>query len=58
MKQNFSRLFYFLGDTISRTLLRIGIGYSLYRTFMLWSIDLDDKFDVWKEVKQKRRKKK
>ena len=58
MKQNLSRLFYFLGDTISCTLLRVGIGYGLYRTFMLWSINLDEKFDVWKEVKQKRRKKK
>ena len=51
-------MFYFLGDTISHTLLRVGIGYGLYRTFMLWSIDLDEKFDVWREVKPKRRKKK
>jgi hypothetical protein len=58
MKQVLSQLFYFLGDTISRTLLRAGIGYGLYRTFMLWSLDLDEKFDVWKEVKHKRRKKK
>jgi len=58
MKHNLSRLFYFLGDTISHTLLRLGIGYGLYRTFMLWSIDLDEKFDVWREVKPKRRKKK
>jgi len=58
MKQALSKLFYFLGDTTSRTLLRAGIGYSLYRTFMLWSLELDEKFDVWKEVKSKRRRKK
>jgi hypothetical protein len=58
MKQALSRLFYFLGDTISRTLLRTGIGYGLYRTFMLWSLELDERFDVWKEVKPKRRRKK
>jgi len=58
MKQALSRLFYFLGDTISRTLLRVGFGYGLYKTFMLWSIELDEKFDVWKEVKPRRRKKK
>jgi hypothetical protein len=58
MKQALSRLFYFLGDTISRTLLRAGIGYGLYRAFMLWSLELDEKFNVWKEVKPKRRKKK
>jgi hypothetical protein len=58
MKQALSQLFYFLGDTISRTLLRAGIGYVLYKTFMLWSIELDDKFDLWKEVKPKRRRKK
>jgi len=58
MKLALSWLLYLLGDTISRTLLRAGIGYGLYRTFMLWSIELDEKFDVWKEVKPKRRKKK
>jgi hypothetical protein len=58
MKQALSRLFYFLGDTISRTLLRTGIGYGLYRTFMFCSLELDERFDVWKEVKPKRRRKK
>ena len=58
MKQTLSKLFYFLGDIISRTLLRTGLGYGLYKTLMLWSVELDDKFDVWKEVKPKRRKKK
>jgi hypothetical protein len=58
MKQALSKLFYFFGNTISRTLLRVGIGYGLYKTLMLWSIELDEKFNVWKEVKPKRRKKK
>jgi hypothetical protein len=58
MKQTLSKLFYFLGDIISRTLLRTRLGYGLYKTLMLWSVELDDKFDVWKEVKPKRRKKK
>ena len=58
MKQTLSWILYYLGDVISRTILRLGIGYGLYKTLMLWSVDLDDKFDVWKEVKPKRRKKK
>ncbi len=58
MKLALSWLLYFLGDIISRTLLRMGLGYGLYKTLMLWSLELDDKFDVWKEVKPKRRKRK
>ena len=56
MKLALSWLLYFLGDTIRRTLLRAGIGYGLYRTFVLWSLELDEKFNAWKEVKPKRRK--
>ena len=58
MKLALSWLLYWLGDVISRTILRLGIGYGLYKTLMLWSVELDDKFDVWKEVKPKRRKRK
>ena len=58
MKLALSRVLYWLGDVISRTILRLGIGYGLYKTLMLWSLELDDKFDVWKEVKPKRRKRK
>ena len=58
MKLALSWVMYWLGDIISRTILRLGIGYGLYKTLMLWSVGLDDKFDVWKEVKPKRRKKK
>jgi hypothetical protein len=58
MKLALSWVMYWLGDVISRTILRLGIGYGLYKTLMLWSVELDDKFDVWKEVKPKRRKRK
>ena len=58
MKLALSLVLYWLGDVISRTILRLGIGYGLYKTLMLWSFELDDKFDVWKEVKPKRRKRK
>jgi hypothetical protein len=60
MKLALSWVLYWLGDVISRTILRLGIGYGLYKTLMLWSLELDDKFDVWKEVKprKKRRKRK
>ena len=58
MKLALSWLLYWLGDVISRTILRHGYGYGLYKTLMLWSVELDDKFDVWKEVKPKRRKRK
>ena len=58
MKLALSWVLYWLGDVINRTILRLGIGYGLYKTLMLWSVDLDDKFDVWKEVKPKRRKRK
>ena len=58
MKLALSWVMYRLGDVISRTILRLGIGYGLYKTLMLWSVELDDKFDVWKEVKPKRRKRK
>jgi len=58
MKLALSWVLYWLGDIISRTILRLGIGYGLYKTLMLWSVELDDKFDVWKEVKPKRRKRK
>jgi hypothetical protein len=58
MKQFLSWVLYYLGDIISRTILLHGYGYGLYKTLMLWSVDLDDKFDVWKEVKPKRKKRK
>jgi len=58
MKLALSLVLYYLGDIASRTLLRAGIGYGIYKNLMLWSVQLDDKFDVWKEAKPKRRNKK
>jgi len=58
MKQFLSWVLYYLGDIISRTILRHGYGYGLYKTLMLWSVDLDEGFDVWKGVKPKRKKRK
>ena len=58
MKLALSWVLYWLGVVVSRTILRLGIGYGLYKTLMLWSVELDEKFDVWKEVKPKRRKRK
>jgi hypothetical protein len=57
MKLALSLVLYYLGDIASRTLLRVGIGYGIYKNLMLWSVQLDDKFDVWKEAKPKRRNK-
>jgi len=57
MKAALSWLFYYLGDMTSRTIMKIGIGYGLYKILMLWSVDMDKKFDVWKEVKPNRRNK-
>jgi hypothetical protein len=53
MKLALSLAIYYLGDIISRTLLRVGIGYGIYKKLMLCSVQLDDKFDVWKEIKPK-----
>jgi len=39
---------YFLGDLISRTTMRVGIGYSVYSRLMLWSSDLDTDDLLWK----------
>ena len=57
MKLALSWVLYWLGDVISRTILRLGIGYGLYKTLMLWSVELDDKFDVWKEVEPRKKRK-
>jgi hypothetical protein len=51
MKLALSWLLYRLGDTISRTILRLGIGYRFYSKVMLLSSDLDKHGKIWKEVK-------
>ena len=51
MKLALSWVLYWLGDVISRTILRLGIGYGLYKTLMLWSVELDEHGKIWKDVK-------
>jgi hypothetical protein len=57
MKLALSLVLYYLGDIASRTIMKIGIGYGLYKTLMLWSVDMDKKFNIWKEAKPNRRNK-
>lgn len=52
-----SKIFYHLGDIVSITLLPLGVGWKLYQKLMLISVDLDKNFDVWKEVKPKKKRK-
>jgi len=52
-----SRIFYYLGDIVSVTLFPLGFGRRLYQKLMLISVDLDTKFDVWKEVKPRKKRK-
>ena len=48
MKLALAWVCYCVGDLISITLMRFGIGYSLYNKLMLLSSDLDDKGVIWK----------
>jgi hypothetical protein len=57
MKLALSRLFYHLGDIVSITLLPLGVGWNLYQKLMLISVDLDTEFNVWKNVKPKKKRK-
>ena len=43
--------FYWIGDLISRTIMRFGYGYSIYSKVMNWSFSLDKDESVWKKVK-------
>ena len=54
-----SILFYCLGDIASHTIARWSWGGWVYQ-FMLLSVDCDKDFEIWKEVKprKKRRKRK
>jgi len=52
-----SWLLYWLGDLVSRTLCRWGLAGSLYQKLMLWSVECDKDFNVWKEVKPRKRRK-
>jgi len=52
-----SKIFYYLGDFVSITLLPLGVGWKLYQKLMLLSVDLDKNFDVWKEAKPRKKRK-
>ena len=52
-----SKIFYYLGDLVSITLLPLGVGWKLYQKLMLISVDLDKNFDVWKESKPRKKRK-
>lgn len=45
-----SWIFYFAGDIVSKTILRLGIGYGIYSRLMRLSVDLDDNGHIWKPV--------
>ncbi len=53
-------ILYWLGDLVSRTWCGWGLAGSLDQKLMLWSVECDKDFNVWKEVKprKKRRKRK
>jgi hypothetical protein len=58
IKLFYSKVLYFIGDLISRTIMRLGdgYGYPIYNKIMLWSVNLDKHSRVWKKVKSKKRK--
>lgn len=55
-----SILFYYLGDIASHTIARWSWGGWVYQRLMLLSVECDKDFEIWKEVKprKKRRKRK
>ena len=52
-----SKIFYYLGDFVSITLLPLGVGWKLYQKLMLISVNLDTDFKVWKEAKPSKKRK-
>lgn len=50
-----SILFYFLGDMASHTIARWSWGGWLYQRLMLLSVDFDKDFEIWKEVKPRKK---
>jgi len=53
-----SILFYYLGDMASHTIARWGWGGWLYQRLMLLSVDFDKDFEIWKEVKPRKKRSK
>ena len=56
MKLALSWICYHIGNIISLTLMRWGLGYPTYNRLMIWSSALDRDGVIWKEVKPKKRK--
>lgn len=48
LKIGLSYVTFYMGDLISRTTLRYGIGYRAYSRLMLWSSNLDTNDRIWK----------
>jgi len=51
MKLALSWICYYIGDFISITFMRWGLGYPAYNRLMTWSSDLDENRVLWKDVK-------
>jgi hypothetical protein len=51
-----SILFYYLGDIASHTVARWRWGGRFYQKLMLLSVDYDKDFNVWKEVKPRKKR--
>lgn len=50
-------IFYYIGDIISRTIMRWfnGFGYGVYSKLMLWSSNLDTNDILWKPARKEKR---
>lgn len=48
VKYGLAWLLYCTGDLISRTIMRMGMGYSMYNKVMIWSNRLDTQDRIWK----------
>ena len=53
-----SIFFYYLGDIASHTIGRWGWGGWLYQRLMLLSVQCDKDFQIWKEVKPRKKRSK
>jgi hypothetical protein len=51
-------LFYYLGNMVSHTIARWSWGRWLYQWLMLLSVDCDKDFEIWKEVKPRKKRSK
>ena len=51
MKLAMSWVFYHIGNIISLTFMRVGLGYPTYARLMIWSSNLDKDGAIWKDAK-------